>query len=1242
MKRGWRCPRRASRLQPAAPVRTSPSLLYCAPGSGFHNYAKQRAGPRLGPKRPGPEPAGRTLPPLISHAEDPACKGRRGTRTCSMQGLGAAVLLGGGELKSVYKGDPSWYAEQNQAACCGDQLCKGPVWPRTGFDAVKPQRPGTLEPRGDIPKPWRPNCYWSRNRLSGAASPRLQALHWPGIESMPWGPGSLSRQATSAPNPRPQSRPGSRATPSPGTAGRGAATSSTKAPEAYSNGAGTAGTLGVQPPAGVQPPPGGLGESPGLPSRPADSSGAGSLIQAPPAPADRDSKAKVLRQPRPENSVVPPRRPHALSKLRREGPQAPVSVWKGFPGAPLNIDRLKNAKIVVQRAIKQKKVFMIQGRYPVIRGILRRKGWVEKKIPHVTTPPALPPPKELDSLGSTDDIPEECDEEEEEDDESQQPDLEDMDGTHDLMSRMVRNEVPYFIWTTRRDVIDCRFLCKEQMINHYARAGSFTTKVGLCLSLRNLPWFDEANADSFFPRCYRLGAEDEKQAFMEDFWLTAARNVLKLVVKSWNPYLEENESTKSPSTLLEKCLEEFPGGKHHKKTEVKEVSSKLIEDALQACEGHLSSLAHEDIDNTMESPMSLTQADWAFFLQQYYQVIHEGAELKKVASQIQRCEDILQQLRAVVPQIDMEGDRNIWIVKPGAKSRGRGIVCMDHLEEMLKLVDCDPMIVKDGKWVVQKYIERPLLIFGTKFDLRQWFLVTDWNPLTVWFYRDSYIRFSTQPFSLRNLDSSVHLCNNSIQKHLENSTSRHPRLPPDNMWCSQKFQAHLQEVGAPEAWTDVMVPGMKAAVIHVLQTSQDTVQSRKGSFELYGADFVFGEDFHPWLIEINASPTMAPSTAVTTRLCAGVLADTLRVVIDRRQNRNCDTGAFELIYKQAAVEVPHYVGIRLLVEGSPVKKPLTVRPRRVPSRPLPRRRLREPKEAKVSTSEWAMKPIPEEDQESDPVKAKESVPGEAKESLPGEIKESMPEEAKESMPEEAKESVPEEAKESVPEEGKESVPEEAKESVPEEAKESVPEEAKESVPEEVKESIPEEAKDSVPEEAKDSVPEEAKESMPVASKSTGLSHHHGKAGGRKNLGPIEKTDSLSLRKKRVINKQSTETIQTSFQKWDIHNPKLNQLLSASAAHLTSQGRQLQPMKPQLLLKNPVTLEPEGLPCLLSKPALPDSRVLNPHTFVLRLQLQKTPISCKNLSATGRALLMFPAHKEPVPNCGKQAKVGPKP
>lgn len=42
-------------------------------------------------------------------------------------------------------------------------------------------------------------------------------------------------------------------------------------------------------------------------------------------------------------------------------------------------------------------------------------------------------------------------------------------------------------------------------------------EMGLCVNMRSLPRYVQANPDSFFPRCYGLYTESEKQAFLGEW-----------------------------------------------------------------------------------------------------------------------------------------------------------------------------------------------------------------------------------------------------------------------------------------------------------------------------------------------------------------------------------------------------------------------------------------------------------------------------------------------------------------------------------------------------------------------------------------------------------------------------------------------------------------------------------------------------------------------------------------------------
>lgn len=206
--------------------------------------------------------------------------------------------------------------------------------------------------------------------------------------------------------------------------------------------------------------------------------------------------------------------------------------------------------------------------------------------------------------------------------------------------------------------------------------------------------------------------------------------------------------------------------------------------------------------------------------------------------------------------------------------------------------------------------------------------------MVVWFYRESYLRFSSQEYSLSNHHESVHLTNYAIQKKYTNG-KRDKRLPSENMWDCYSFQAYLRQIGKYNMWLERIFPGMRKAIVGCMLASQENMDRRPNTFELFGADFMICENFYPWLIEINSSPDLGATTSVTARMCPQCLEDVVKgelksgkrnpfdvipfsVVIDRRTDPKAELGNFELAYRQVVPPTPAYMGLNLFVKGKQV------------------------------------------------------------------------------------------------------------------------------------------------------------------------------------------------------------------------------------------------------------------------------------------------------------------------------------
>jgi hypothetical protein len=221
------------------------------------------------------------------------------------------------------------------------------------------------------------------------------------------------------------------------------------------------------------------------------------------------------------------------------------------------------------------------------------------------------------------------------------------------------------------------------------------------------------------------------------------------------------------------------------------------------------------------------------------------------------------------------------------------------------------------KCVVQRYIELPLLLTGgRKFDIRQWVLVTDTNPLTVWGFSEFYCRLSADAHDLSESklrDRAVHLCNHAVQVEygatagagagagagtgtgIGTDAGTGTREEEEGVFvetCTMMSQGALrawlvETYGSvtAEAALARLQRDIRAVSCAAVTSAVDRLERVGKGFEWLGLDLMIcdptghPEDWAVKLIEVNVSPDVSLSTRVTARLVPTATKTLLDIVL---------------------------------------------------------------------------------------------------------------------------------------------------------------------------------------------------------------------------------------------------------------------------------------------------------------------------------------------------------------------------
>ena len=229
-----------------------------------------------------------------------------------------------------------------------------------------------------------------------------------------------------------------------------------------------------------------------------------------------------------------------------------------------------------------------------------------------------------------------------------------------------------------------------------------------------------------------------------------------------------------------------------------------------------------------------------------------------------------------------KGKCKTYILKPEALSQGKGIFLTRTFDN----------VNPTEHYVVQRYVRKPYLIDGLKFDMRIYVMVYGCDPLRIYIYKEGLARLATAGYvgpkkeNLGNL--YMHLTNYAINKNnknfifnsdAENANVGHKRSL-SFVW--KYIDEHGGNSRSLQRKIRRCIVKTLCAVQPQLSRSYRSCQpndvGNNMCFELLGFDILLDHKLKPWLLEVNHSPSFTTDTPFDHRIKADLLTNAVKML----------------------------------------------------------------------------------------------------------------------------------------------------------------------------------------------------------------------------------------------------------------------------------------------------------------------------------------------------------------------------